>query len=273
MSQWLDDRMTLALGKTIIRGERTMPNDYLAHHGIKGQKWGVRNGPPYPIDQTTMPKGTRLNSISAYLDSNAYKDQHKIMYTYNPNDTWDSAVYKGPFSYFLAAGRGKRYLAEHQYEVVSDLKMPTQKERIDNFIDMYKNDTKMVYKDLDYMQNLMKQHGVPGSADVYGVNLKNLQTREDYEAAYEIFNHAMEHFNRYKSTKAYMDIMATKYDAMVDDNNQGIYNDAHDPVIIFRANEALRAIAPARMMTANEIYDNLDIVKNELAKQGQKVKL
>ena len=24
--------------------------DYLAHHGIKGQKWGVKHGPPYPLD-------------------------------------------------------------------------------------------------------------------------------------------------------------------------------------------------------------------------------
>lgn len=24
----------------------------LAHHGIKGQKWGVRNGPPYPLDHS-----------------------------------------------------------------------------------------------------------------------------------------------------------------------------------------------------------------------------
>lgn len=23
---------------------------YLMHHGIQGQKWGVRNGPPYPLD-------------------------------------------------------------------------------------------------------------------------------------------------------------------------------------------------------------------------------
>ena len=23
----------------------------LYHHGIKGQEWGVRNGPPYPLDK------------------------------------------------------------------------------------------------------------------------------------------------------------------------------------------------------------------------------
>lgn len=26
--------------------------DYLAHYGIKGQKWGVKNGPPYPLDES-----------------------------------------------------------------------------------------------------------------------------------------------------------------------------------------------------------------------------
>lgn len=26
-------------------------DQYLAHHGIKGQHWGVKNGPPYPLDQ------------------------------------------------------------------------------------------------------------------------------------------------------------------------------------------------------------------------------
>ena len=23
--------------------------NYIAHHGIRGQKWGKRNGPPYPL--------------------------------------------------------------------------------------------------------------------------------------------------------------------------------------------------------------------------------
>ncbi len=32
-------------------------NSELAHHGIKGQKWGVRNGPPYPLDRSAK-RGT-----------------------------------------------------------------------------------------------------------------------------------------------------------------------------------------------------------------------
>ena len=28
-------------------------NNELCHHGIDGQKWGVRNGPPYPLNRTS----------------------------------------------------------------------------------------------------------------------------------------------------------------------------------------------------------------------------
>ena len=30
---------------------KELVDDYLAHHGIQGQKWGVRHGPPYPLDR------------------------------------------------------------------------------------------------------------------------------------------------------------------------------------------------------------------------------
>lgn len=30
--------------------KKTIKHDYLEHHGVKGQKWGVQNGPPYPLD-------------------------------------------------------------------------------------------------------------------------------------------------------------------------------------------------------------------------------
>ena len=29
-----------------------MSSNYLIHHGVEGQKWGDRNGPPYPLDKS-----------------------------------------------------------------------------------------------------------------------------------------------------------------------------------------------------------------------------
>ena len=29
---------------------------YLCHHGIKGQKWGIKHGPPYPIQKVNKKK-------------------------------------------------------------------------------------------------------------------------------------------------------------------------------------------------------------------------
>ena len=36
-------------------------DDVLAHHGILGQKWGKRNGPPYPLD-SKVSTGKRLKN-------------------------------------------------------------------------------------------------------------------------------------------------------------------------------------------------------------------
>lgn len=35
-----------------IRLTKMNSNDFLVHHGIKGQRWGKRNGPPYPLSDT-----------------------------------------------------------------------------------------------------------------------------------------------------------------------------------------------------------------------------
>lgn len=41
-------------------------SDYLKHHGIKGQKWGQKEGPPYPLtDAQRSAKENRLNPTSA----------------------------------------------------------------------------------------------------------------------------------------------------------------------------------------------------------------
>lgn len=56
----MSDKFYEKYRKFIIKGyiwikrhyPRLFKNDsIMIHHGIKGQKWGVKNGPPYPIDK------------------------------------------------------------------------------------------------------------------------------------------------------------------------------------------------------------------------------
>ena len=66
--------------------------------------------------------------------------------------------------------------------------------------------------------------------------------------------------------------MSSKYDAMVDDNNQGVYNKAHDPVIIFKANTVLKPIS-TKFVNMQELSEAYNYVKSELNKEGITIKL
>lgn len=50
--------------------------DFLMHHGIKGQKWGVENGPPYPLDDSVS-TGKRLRIEKK---SNKVKQEQQTRY-------------------------------------------------------------------------------------------------------------------------------------------------------------------------------------------------
>lgn len=47
---------------------------HLEHHGIKGQKWGVRNGPPYPIHGFDSP-----SQLSQHMKAFGYKEFDRLM--------------------------------------------------------------------------------------------------------------------------------------------------------------------------------------------------
>lgn len=53
LGEWTREKVEKILGlikdKLDELGNRVADDDILAHHGVKGQKWGVKNGPPYPI--------------------------------------------------------------------------------------------------------------------------------------------------------------------------------------------------------------------------------
>lgn len=54
----------------------TVSSDELYHHGILHQKWGVRNGPPYPLNQSQRSKAEKTAKSSTYANSNK-KDESR----------------------------------------------------------------------------------------------------------------------------------------------------------------------------------------------------
>lgn len=61
----------------------TFKDDSLEHHGIDGQKWGVRNGPPYPLkagDHSAAEKRAMKKN-----QKNAYKITKKTYYRTGSN--------------------------------------------------------------------------------------------------------------------------------------------------------------------------------------------
>ncbi|MBE6720076.1 MAG: hypothetical protein E7571_05400 [Ruminococcaceae bacterium] len=57
---------------------RPLTPDEIYHHGVKNQKWGVRNGPPYPLDKqkkfTSNKKSAKIAGDDFYKRSSSLKE-------------------------------------------------------------------------------------------------------------------------------------------------------------------------------------------------------
>lgn len=118
--------------------------DALMHHGIKGQKWGVQNGPPYPLDSKnnkkvmtqiakkgrpkymredhTIPKGTRLYRVSP-------KEKESLSgYKYVTYLPVDRDLYRGRYVGGLMDqyGLSESDAYEHEFELTQDLRIPSR---------------------------------------------------------------------------------------------------------------------------------------------------
>lgn len=60
--------------KTCMYEAAILMHDALMHHGIKNQHWGVRNGPPYPLDKKTSARIKRGDNEKARVSAKEYRD-------------------------------------------------------------------------------------------------------------------------------------------------------------------------------------------------------
>lgn len=66
-----------SLQEYILRYTKPSPQEYLAHHGILGQKWGKKNGPPYPLSASDHSASEKKAGWRKSLDKGGKSEDNK----------------------------------------------------------------------------------------------------------------------------------------------------------------------------------------------------
>lgn len=107
--------------------------ELLTHHGIKGQKWGVKNGPPYPIDKSerkmvALKKGSTAYRV-ATIPNETDKGYAFISYKDKDHEKYINST-KAMQEVFGNAWEG----FDMTLKVTKDLVVPTKKYAVDELI-------------------------------------------------------------------------------------------------------------------------------------------
>lgn len=123
---------------------------YICHHGIKGQQWGVKNGPPYPLgtsQKSPKEKRYRVSRIKSNLDetTNSFKKAYNKVVNKKTKDgrfseyEWLVEDLNDELSFYEDVpliDRGKNFVA--------DLK--TTKQKLDRFNEIIDPESKLPKK-------------------------------------------------------------------------------------------------------------------------------
>ena len=262
--------------------------DVLYHHGIEGQKWGIKHGPPYPIDRTkslTIKKGSKFGHVT---NTKRMKLDSRGVYVFDPSDEHDADVYKGAYAMGLKVKKLLAPVYEQRFENIEDLKMPTHKEKVDAFVETISDETSKKLQNGQTMEKYLDNYVSTLQNNImwsqtnnpeYYDSHKDLFTsmlndgkkwieKRDKESGYKLFmgNFAIKDDMKGVSDSFINKLIQKGYNAMIDDLDSGRYNDAHLPIYVFNGKKTLRK-ERTKEMKLGEIVESVNRLRNRLGKE------
>lgn len=251
---------------------------YLEHHGIKGQEWGVRNGPPYPLDagerkkvhkqqkelnkrvakgerddsfrkKRTIPAGTIMYRTTAGTDDNTSG------MTYVSYLESDRNHYKGGWIRQTAKS-DKAY--EHEYQLKKDLVIPSRDEVAEVINELVNKDEKTIYQTVDTHLKMMMEN-MPDvkyylTVDELTGKYSEKKYRESVEKSIQAYKNMTPNelyfyaaqtlgLNQELKNSVVKELSKRGYNAMTDEASVGGQNgwarEGSDPLIIFEGASSL----------------------------------
>ena len=185
-------------------------------------------------------------------------DNEKKLFVYREDDPHDKDVYEGAFTKFIKYRDSTNQIFKRKFENIDDLVSPSARRRAELFVETYRENPKL-YSELlnrtDAYAQARKAQGVKYSPSlesfigkaIFDKNTSDIDLKRYGYGLFNMGNEWNDSLTAKGNNKYYKKLKKSGYNALIDDNNAGIYNDAHEPLIVLNAKKYLKNIGSERL--------------------------
>ena len=185
-------------------------------------------------------------------------DNEKKLFVYREDDPHDKDVYEGAFTKFIKYRDSTNQIFKRKFENIDDLVSPSAQRRAELFVETYRENPKL-YSELlnrtDAYAQARKAQGVKYSPSlesfigkaIFDKNTSDIDLKRYGYGLFNMGNEWNDSLTAKGNNKYYKKLKKSGYNALIDDNNAGIYNDAHEPLVVLNAKKYLKNIGSERL--------------------------